>query len=153
MAPATGLDDLAPLLPLVRGKDVVVLGPRDRDELAAASIPSLRSTVTFLDDRDLLATDLVTTASVVTQQVHAISNRWWFHLDLDALATESFSAIRYPQPGGLSWPELELITSAALRTPGLAGWNITIYNPDRDPDGSGAARIVSFLETMLDRRH
>jgi arginase len=68
------------------------------------------------------------------------------------LATESFSAIRYPQPGGLSWPELETITLAALQTPGLAGWNVTIYNPDLDPDASGAARIVAFLERMLEQQ-
>jgi hypothetical protein len=36
--------------------------------------------------------------------------------------------------------------------PGLAGWNITIYNPDLDPEGSGAARMVSFLERMLDQQ-
>jgi arginase len=152
LTPLTGLDDLATLLPLVRSEDVVVLGPRDGDELIAAGIPSLMSTVTFLEDRDLRSTDLVTTAKALTQQVHEAADRWWFHLDLDALATESFPAIRYPQPGGLSWPELERVALAALRTPGLAGWNITIYNPDLDPDGSGAARIISFLETTLDQR-
>jgi arginase len=150
LTPSTGLEDLATLLPLVRPVDVVVLGPRDHDELAAASIPSLAAIVTYLDDQDLLATDLVATAKALTQHVQAAADRWWFHLDLDVLATESFAAIRYPQPGGLSWPELETVTLAALQTPGLAGWNITIYNPDLDPDGSGAARIVSFLERMLE---
>ena len=152
LTPTTGLEDLATLLPLVGPDDVVVLGPRDHDELAAASIPSLAAIVTYLDDQDLLATDLVATAKALTQHVHVASDRWWFHLDLDVLATESFAAIRYPQPGGLSWPELETVTLAALQTPGLAGWNITIYNPDLDPDGSGAARIVSFLERMLEHQ-
>ena len=152
LTPTTGLEDLATLLPLVGPDDVVVLGPRDHDELATASIPSLASIVTYLDDKNLLATDLVATAKAMTQQVHAAADRWWFHLDLDVLATESFAAIRYPQPGGLSWPELETVTLAALQTPGLAGWNITIYNPDLDPDGSGAARIVSFLERMLEHQ-
>ena len=65
------------------------------------------------------------------------------------LATQSLSAVRYPQPGGQSWPQLETIAAAALRTPGLVGWNITIYKPDLDPDGSAASRIVSFLNGML----
>jgi arginase len=148
----TGLEDLATVLPLVRPEDVVVLGPRDRDELAVANIPSLAPIVTYLDDKNLLKTDLVPTAKALTRRLHAVVDRWWFHLDLDVLATESFSAIRYPQPGGLSWPELESIALAALQTPGLAGWNITIYNPDLDPEGSGAARMVSFLERMLDQQ-
>jgi arginase len=141
------------LLPLVTAEDVVVLGPRDREELTAAGVSSLESTVTFLDDQDLRATNLAVTARMLAQQVHEAADRWWFHLDLDALATESFPAIRYPQPGGLSWAELETVSRAVLRTPGLAGWNITIYNPDLDPDRSGAARIVSFLATMLVQRH
>jgi arginase len=152
LTPTTGLEDLATLLPLVRPDDVVVLGPRDHNELAAASIPSLAAIVTYLDDQELLATDLVATAKALTQHVHAAADRWWFHLDLDVLATKSFAAIRYPQPGGLSWPELETVTLAALQTPDLAGWNITIYIPDLDPDGSGADRILSFLERMLEHQ-
>jgi arginase len=149
---ATGLGDMATMLPLVRPDAVVVLGPRDHDELAAASVPSLASVVTYLDDKNLLATDLVATAKALTQQLHAAAGRWWFHVDLDVLATESFAAIRYPPPGGLSWPELETVTLAALQTPGLAGWDVTIYNPDLDPDGGGAARIVSFLKRMLEHQ-
>ena len=149
---ATGVHDLDALLPLVCPSDAIVLGPRDRDELAAAKVPSVASTVTFHDDRALLATDLVTTSKALLRQLHAAATHWWFHLDLDVLATRSFPAVRYPQPGGLSWPHIETITDAALKTPGLIGWNITIYNPDLDFDGSGAVRIVTFLETMLNAR-
>jgi hypothetical protein len=72
-----------------------VLGPRDRDELAVANIPSLAPIVTYLEDKNLLKTDLVPTAKALTRRLHAVVDRWWFHLDLDVLATESFSAIRY----------------------------------------------------------
>jgi arginase len=146
---STGVDDLDALLPLVRSADAIVLGPRDRDELAAFHVPSVASTITFRDDQALLAIDLAADSKALTRQLHAAANHWWFHLDLDVLATQAFSAIRYPQPGGLSWPHIETIAGAALKTPGLLGWNITIYNPDLDPDGSGVVRIVTFLETML----
>jgi arginase len=149
---STGVHDLDALLPLVCPSDAIVLGPRDREELAAAKVPSVASTVAFHDDRALLATDLVTTSKALMRQLHAAATHWWFHLDLDVLATRSFSAVRYPQPGGLSWPHIETITDAALKTPGLIGWNITIYNPDLDLDGSGAVRILTFLETMLNAR-
>jgi arginase len=137
---STGVHDLDALLPLVCTSDGIVLGPRDRDELAAAKVPSVASTVTFHDDRALLATDLVTTSKALMRQLHAAATHW------------SFSAVRYPQPGGLSWPHIETITDAVLKTPGLIGWNIMIYNPDLDLDGSGAVRIVTFLETMLNAR-
>jgi arginase len=150
---ATGVHDLDALLPLVRPNDTIVLGPRDRDELAAANVPSVASTVIFHDDRVLLATDLDTTSRTLTRQLHAAAAHWWFHLDLDVLATRSFSAVRYPQPGGLSWPQIETIADAALKAPGLIGWNITIYNPDLDFDGRGAVQIVTFLEKMFSARN
>jgi arginase len=149
---ATGVHDLDALLPLVCPNDAIVLGPRDRDELAAAKVPSVASTVTFHDDRALLATDLDTTSRALMRQLHGAATHWWFHLDLDVLATRSFSAVRYPQPGGLSWPHFEMIAGAALRAPGLIGWNITIYNPDLDFDGRGADQIVTFLERMFSAR-
>jgi arginase len=149
---ASGVQDLDALLPLVLPGDAIVLGPRDRDELAAVNVPSIASTVTFRDDKALLATDLTATSNALTRQLHATAAHWWFHLDLDVLKTRAFPAIRYPQPGGLSWPHVETIAGAALQTPGLVGWNITIYNPDLDLDGSGAVRIVTFLETMLSAR-
>ena len=148
----TGIHDLDALLPLVRLGDAIVLGPRDRDGLTAANVPSVASTVTYRDDTALLATDPETTSKELTRQLHAAADHWWFHLDLDVLAMRSFSAIRYPQPGGLAWPHIETIADAALKAPGLVGWNITIYNPDLDLDGSGAVRIVTFLKTMLSTR-
>ncbi len=29
----------------------------------------------------------------------------------------------------------------------LVGWDVTIYNPDLDPDGSLAVRLVEYLQT------
>ena len=150
---ASGVHDLDALLPLVCPNDAIVLGPRDRDELAAAKVPSIASAVTFRDDRALLATELVATSKVLTWRLRGAAAHWWFHLDLDVLATRSFSAVRYPQPGGLSWPHIETIADAALKAPALVGWNITIYNPDLDIDGSGAVQIVIFLESMLSARN
>ena len=149
---ATGVPNLDALLPLVCPNDAIVLGPRDRDELVAANVPSVASTVTFRDDRALLATDLDTTSRALTRHLHAVAAHWWFHLDLDVLATRSFSAIRYPQAGGLSWPHIETIAHAALKAPGLVGWNITIYNPDLDIGGRGAVQILTFLEEMFSVR-
>jgi arginase len=73
---------------------------------------------------------------------------WWFHLDLDVLSTAALPAIDYPQPGGLDWDGLSLLATTALQH-GPVGWNVTIYNPDLDPDGTHADRIVRFLATVF----
>jgi arginase len=146
-----GIAALAELLPLISVDNTVVLGPRDRDEIAAADIPSVASLVTFRDDEALHNRDQAAMVAAEAPRLAGGSGRWWFHLDLDVLASDALDAVRYPQPGGLAWSDVEAITGAALRTPGLVGWNITIYNPDLDPDASGARRIVAFLETVVAR--
>jgi len=148
VSPAAGMPDLAARLPLVRLEDTVVLGPRDRAELFEAGASSLKGAVTFLDDIALRDNDLGPTVRKLAGGLHADAGRWWFHLDLDVLSTDAMPAVRYPQPGGLDWGELEVLTQAALQTPGLTGWDVTIYNPDLDPDGRSAARIIAFLGEM-----
>jgi arginase len=140
-----GVAALDALLPLVQPNDAVLLGPRDRDELAEASQSSLASAVTLLNDATLRRQGPGKTTRDLAARLSAAAGRWWFHLDLDVLATEDLAAVRYPQPGGLSWDDLDAMTEAALATPGLVGWNVTIYNPDLDQEGSGSRRIVAFL--------
>jgi arginase family enzyme len=84
-------------------------------------------------------------ATQAAQDVRVTCERWWPHVDLDVLATEELSAVDYPQPGGLTWQQLGEITMAALTVPGCAGWTVAIYNPDLDPDGRQAARIVDYI--------
>lgn len=142
------LPHLQSMLPLVLPSDVAMLGPRDRQEILDAGVPSVAPAVALIDDAALRHGDIAVTVASQLLRLRDNTDRWWFHLDLDVLATEALPAVQYQQPGGLEWAELEALTEAALRVPGLAGWNITIYNPDLDPDGSGAARIVAFLSAM-----
>jgi hypothetical protein len=46
---------------------------------------------------------------------------------------------------GTSSQQLGQLTSAALATPGCAGWSVCIYNPDLDPGRDGADAIIGYL--------
>jgi arginase len=48
-------------------------------------------------------------------------------------------------PGGLTWQQLTDVGSVAVQADGCRGWSIAIYNPDLDPGGRAAARIVEFV--------
>jgi arginase len=143
------LPTLAATLPLVQASDVVVLGPRDAAELRAAAVPTLADRVAFVADTALRAGDLTALTRAAVRQVQARAGPWWLHVDLDVLSTEALPAIDYPQPDGLSWDHLAAVTLAALSTARPVGWNVTIYNPDLDPTGQGAARIVAYLGASL----
>ncbi len=151
MTMADHVPELSNALPVVQPQDVAALGPRDRDEIAAAGLTSIAAQVTMLDDRALNAGDIQETTKSITQKLHSNTGHWWFHLDLDVLATDALAAVRYRQPGGLHWEQLAALTRVALTSPGLVGWDITIYNPDLDPGHRSATRIVSFLGAMAKR--
>jgi arginase len=153
---------LAALLPLVEPDLVAVLGARDATEIAAAGVASLRDRVLLRTAAELaapgphagpaLARAGAPAAVLTTHALGVIrrrATRWWLHVDLDVLSTESLPAVDYRQPGGLTWEHLTALTRTALGTPGLAGWSITVYNPDLDLDRSGAARIVDYLAESL----
>jgi arginase len=143
-----GMDDLAALLPLVRPEDVVVLGPRDRGEIEEGGAHSLVGTVPLFAAEAIQRQDPGELGKSWAGQLRASAGNWWMHLDLDVLSSDALAAVRYPQPGGLGWDELDQLATAALGVPGLAGIDLTIYSPDLDPTGHGAEHIVSFAASL-----
>jgi arginase family enzyme len=69
---------------------------------------------------------------------------WWLHVDLDVLGSAALAAVDYPQPGGLSWQQLESLTESVLDLGGCGGLSVCIYNPDLD-NGAAAGRISEYV--------
>ena len=139
--------EMASELPRLDRDRVVVIGPRDRRELAEAGVPSISGVVGVVGP-DAVAAEPERIAADAAEQLGA-GGEWWLHVDLDVLSTESLGAVDYRQAGGFDWRTLEVLTRRALRGPGLIGWDVTIYNPDLDPDRSDARRIVRYLSESL----
>jgi arginase len=133
--------DLQARTPLVALDRTWLLGPRDRSAIEAYGMTPLGDRVP-VHDAAAVAADPGGITSTAAGSLS--SSRWWLHLDLDVLSTEALPAIDYPQEGGLSWDELEIVATTALAA-GPVGWDVTIYNPDLDPTGTHAERIVAFL--------
>jgi arginase len=146
MADASWSPELATLLPLVAPEDVQILGARDAELLRAEGVASVRERVALVEG-DRLAAD---PAGIAAGACESLPDPWWFHLDLDVLSTQALAAIDYPQPGGLGWDELEVVASTAMRAD-PRGWDVTIYNPDLDPERVHARRIVRFIGSVIER--
>ena len=136
---------LREVLPRLNSGHMAALGPRDEDELSRAGVASLAGRIGMLARPADLGSR---TAELTRAAVAALPDVWWLHVDLDVLATSELTAVDYPQPGGLSWPQLDAITSTALAAPGCAGWSLCIYNPELDPARTDADRIVSHIARM-----
>jgi arginase len=143
---AEGLPDgLAALVPLLAPGQVGLLGPRDDATIAREGVASLRGVVPLWSDVELAVRGAAEVAAQAARDVAAAAPAWWLHVDLDVLATAELAAVDYPQPGGLRWWQLRQMTTAVLAVPGCAGWTVAIHNPDLDPDGGQAARIVEYV--------
>jgi len=68
---------------------------------------------------------------------------YWLHLDVDILDPAVMPAVDSPSPGGLDPADLvELLRALA---PGAAGAQVTVFDPDLDPDGRHAALLTDIL--------
>lgn len=144
-------DALVTMLPLITSDDVAMLGIRDTEVLRQEGIASLRDRTSILmfDDQAIMQGNALSITCDALMQIGADKRRWWLHTDLDVLSTEAFPAVDYQQTGGLDWEALTAITTLALSSENVIGWDITIYNPDLDSDGEGIQRVITYIEAGI----
>ncbi|HJS67807.1 MAG TPA: arginase family protein [Nitrososphaera sp.] len=135
--------------PLIDAARVCILGARDKKVLQKMGIRSLDGLVEYHDDAELRAGSIPALTSRVLRRLTSKTGKLWLHIDLDVLSTRSLPAVDYRQPGGLSWKQLEELAKAILSSGNVVGCNVTIYNPDLDPNRRHAKRIVKFLSAVL----
>jgi arginase len=141
---ATPPAGLVPMLPCLSPSGLLQLGPRDAAELAGAGRPSLADRVELLPGDRLAAPEGLDIALDLAAGLLTRHRHWWLHVDLDVLSSAALAAVDYPQPGGLSWEQLEALTGRLLGLGGCGGLSVCIYNPELD-DGAAAARISEYV--------
>ncbi|WP_420079094.1 arginase family protein [Streptomyces sp. JL4002] len=139
-ASLTDLEDLAPYL---RDEDVRLFGLRDGDgdlpELAEAGI--FAATVAEIRRRGAAEV-----ARAALDGLHPpVTAGFWVHLDADVLDPEVMPAVDSPDPGGLRPEELATLLGTLVGSPRCVGLNVTIYDPDLDPDGSAGALLADLV--------
>ena len=85
-------------------------------------------------------------------QVHADAHEFVLHLDTDVIALEDFPAVNVPGSGGLRFDEVRSALAEFVKHKNLLGLDVAQYNPDKDPDGSGANKLVELLVEVLTAR-
>jgi arginase len=147
-------EELAASQPLVSLERLAMLGQRDGPDLARRGVASLGDRCLLLDE-DAVHADPQATVDKALAQVREAPGGFWFHLDWDVLSNDEIGSVIFPRDGGLTWDELGVLARAALADPACRGWSAGTYNPDLDPEGSDAVRIVGFLAdaiTAMDHR-
>jgi len=101
---------------------------------------------------DIQSKGAVNAAHDALAQVHADTREFVLHLDVDVIAEEDFSAVNVPGGGGLRFDDVRVSFIEFLKHKNLLGFDVAQYNPDKDPDGGGAKKLVDLLVEALSAR-
>lgn len=127
---------------------VVLAGARDVEPLEKARLS--RSRITWLSDRDLVATGADRRLMDALEDMTSLVDGVYLHIDLDAHDARIAPANHYAPPGGLTPERLrELIALTASRIPVLAA-ALTAYDPAVDPGRVTLESGLSLMETIAD---
>jgi arginase len=140
-----GIADIDGLAPYFSPADAVHVGCRDDDEeleettaLLGAVIPAARLRRQGVEQA---AREILGVAG------RAGLDGYWIHLDVDILDPGVMPSVDSPDPGGLAPAELTDLLAALA--PRAIGAQVTVFDPDLDPDGSRARLLTDILVTGL----
>jgi len=134
--------------PLVREPDLALFGVARLDppeEQLLANSPLRRYLAS-----DVQRLGATAAAHAAIDRIRGNGYQFVLHFDVDVIA--DFSATNYPGSGGLSLAQVREALLVFAQLPELAAFEVTAYNPTKDPDGSGAKLIIDLLAEVLEAR-
>lgn len=132
--------------PLIEDADVSQLGERENLD-ADFAYPEIADTaIRQFDIRTMLERGIARVSQeVATWAADRQLLRVWLHVDVDVLDQEVMPAVDCPGSPGLNFGQLaELIVELRKGLP-LVGSNVTVFDPDLDPDGGLARELARTL--------
>jgi len=147
----TALANLYDEGPLVQELDVAVLGYRgDVTGYGALTSMESRPSLLWLPLSEVRSQGVSNAANkALSRLLTPLLEGFWIHLDVDVLNDEIMPAVDSRQPDGMSYAELGEVLFEMVRSSSAVGMDITILDPDLDPDGSLVERFVTFIEHLF----
>jgi arginase len=147
---APQLTNLEGRRPLVAEADVVAIGHRSLEVFADEVLATL---MTLFDVAELRR---LGPSGCADRALAALAGRgvdgFWIHVDTDVLDPELMPAVDSPEPGGLTHPELIGLLQTLSASELATGVELTIFDPDLDPDGRLAAELTDTVVAGLGPR-
>ena len=137
--------------PYVRDEDIVVFAHRDAALAHKYGSQDVRATdMTVMDLGEVRKAGAKAAAATAVQRLGAADLKgFWIHLDVDVLDDAVMPAVDYRMTDGLDFDELAAVLRAAVASGRAVGINITIFNPNLDPNRSVARNLVGCLRRGL----
>lgn len=127
--------------PYFKEEHVWCVGNREYDADYVAAIE--KTSIHYYDLNSLKQNSLYTCVDSFFSSLNAEPPKgFWVHLDVDVLDPQIMPAVDSPDPGGLSYDELHNLLKPLLSHPLCAGLEITILDPDKDPQGNVTREFI-----------
>jgi hypothetical protein len=91
-------------------------------------------------------------ANIALERVHAGNHQFVLHFDVDVISADEFPWTNFPGTGGLSFEEVRAALRIFAGQPNLVAIEVAGYNPELDPDGAGAQKLVDLIVDVLSTR-
>ncbi|WP_200957042.1 arginase family protein [Lysobacter sp. Root916] len=145
------LTDIDGRSPYLRESDVVQLGlsrtPADSEFAATESYDA--SGIHTLGVNTIRRDAHAAGAEARARLEAADTQGYWIHVDADVLDARVMPAVDSPNERGLSFGQLRALLAPLLASPKAVGLELTIYDPDLDPDGRYGARLARTIEAAF----
>jgi len=135
---------------LVREPDVLLFGLERLDPPEQEFLT--RSPMRHIYMADIALKGANKSAQNALIQLHADTREFVVHLDTDVLDASELPSVNVPGNGGLPFSDARAILQEIVKHKNLLALDIAQYNPDKDPDGSGARKLVDLLVEVLSAR-
>ena len=135
---------------LVREPDVLLFGLERLDPPEQEFLTRSPMRHTYMADIALKGASK--SAQGALTQLHADTREFVVHLDTDVLDASELPSVNVPGNGGLPFSDARAILQEIVKHKNLLALDIAQYNPDKDPGGSGAKKLVDLLIDVLSAR-
>jgi arginase len=136
--------------PLVREPDALIYGlvrvdPPEQEFLSRSPLRHVYAAEVQLKGAEKSAQEAL-------GHLHADAREFMLHVDLDVVAQEELPATNVADSGGLTFSDVRASLIEFTKQKNLLALDVAQYNPDKDPDGSSAKKIVDLLSDILAAR-
>ena len=144
------LTDIFHLGPYIREENTWCVGNREYDEEYVRTIKN--SNIKYFDLDELRQTGIENCCRTFLNLVKESNlDGFWIHLDVDVLDDELMPAVDSRAAGGLDYTELKSILKCLLKSTKAKGLEITILDPDLDPDGKYTMAFTGEIAPLIQK--
>jgi arginase len=136
-------------VPLVPDEYVIQIGEREAREPDFAWPDVNDTAITRIDVFTARDSGGEAVLADIKEALNRIDLPYWVHCDVDVLDQALMPAVDSPGSPGIDPNDLSILLRGLLSSPRCLGLDMTIFDPDLDPDGAYAQLLVSLLRDAV----